>query len=1082
MNLVLVLALVTVLGTQFAARTPNRDDLVASFHDAQAFYAEGAYDQAIVRYEEVLQVRSRLLDTQKISVSVGSESFPLLEAANYQIGNAYSKLFTDFSRFAGEARDPERREGFQAQADSAFARSVRAFRQVSETAANQVLRVQAFGRLVDLYFEAGRYPEVIEAADAMIAAYPGEPRAVGGYYNRGWAFYEMQNYPRAIAAFKELLELYPTGYQADRSLFQIGESYQEQGEYLQAIEHYRRLVKGQRIEELTEEQLNQMRREKLAGLVDETALELAAKAEIRVGNCFTKLERYDEGLAAYRRVIALFSTERRLVEEAYLRMADLYQEQGDLAMALQTYREAIDQSTDRTLRARIQYALAERLFARGQYEQAIQEYRIYLRGYGDIVGGAGFSLERVRYRIGSAYQQMAQARLGEDDRAGASDLLDRAIAQYDTVLSNEGSPYGLDARFNRALAHQSQGGQEALDQAQSTFEVIVGEGRDRGYVQRALVQLGELYYSRGEYEASAQRAWQLLDRFPESDYAADAYMRLALARQALGDPGGAIQAFLAVDPESPHFARARLGSGHTLVTQGQLTEAIPVLTAGLERADDGQRASFHYLIGQAHNGEGAYQRSIDHFSQALEHVRGGSRLEEALRFSRGNTAFVVENYALAEEDFRWIVDHVEDPEKVRSAENALSLSYLKQDRGGEAIQILDDMVTNAESPEEQAEILGRMMDLYYERDDYGQTVRFARRVISLSFADELGPGQTILLRERAYFVLGDALSRLGRGDEAVEVFGRALDQYPESEFAADMRLALGIHYFDRDQLDRAKEVFGALRQAGLEPNQDLLVRFYLANAHYSMREFEDAQREFIGLLSDYPRARELPDMLFGAAESYYQLGEFAAALGLYDRILAEFPAETAADNSHYNKAWCLIELKRDEEAMETMAELLRRYPESEFAASAQFTLGDYAYNRQAYQEAIDTYNKVRERYADAPVAEQVPRLIAELEESVAYEFYERGLALMDSADVTKEQRYFEEAIEVFEQVMERYPETESALGSLSNLGVCLEGLNKWKDAVEVYDQVIGLYEDKRASREVFQFAKSHRDWIVSTRL
>ena len=1080
MNLVLVLALVTVLGTQFAARTPNRDDLVASFRDAQAFYAEGAYDQAIVRYEEVLQVRSRLLDTQKILVSVGSESFPVLEAANYQIGNAYSKLFTDFSRFAEEARDPERREGLQAQADSAFARSVRAFRQVSETAANQVLRVQAFGRLVDLYFEAGRYPEVIEAADAMIAAYPGEPRAVGGYYNRGWAFYEMQDYPRAIAAFKELLELYPTGYQADRSLFQIGESYQEQGEYLQAIEHYRRLVKGQRIEELTEEQLNQMRREKLAGLVDETALELAAKAEIRVGNCFTRLGRYDEGVAAYRRVIALFSTERRLVEEAYLRMADLYQEQGDLAAALQTYREAIDQSTDRTLRARIQYALAERLFARGQYEQAIQEYRIYLRGYGDIASGAGFALGRVRYRIGSAYQQMAQARLGED-RAGASALLDRAIAQYDTVLSDEGSPYGLDARFNRALAHQAQGGQEALDQAQSTFAAIVEEGRDQGYVQRALVQLGELYYGRGQYEAAAQRARQLLDRFPESDYAADAYMRLALARQALGNPDGAIQAFLAVDPESLHFARARLGSGHTLVTQGQLAEAIPVLTAGLEQADDDQRASFHYLIGQAHNGEGAYQQSLDHFSQALDHVRGG-KLEEALRFSRGNTAFIVENYALAEEDFRWIIDHVEDPEKVRSAENALSLSYLKQDRGGEAIQVLDDMVTNAESPEEQAEILGRMMGLYYERDDYEQTVRIARRVLSLSFADELGSGQTILLRERAYFVLGDALSRLGRRDEAAEVFGRALDQYPKSEFATDMRLALGIHYFDQDQLDRAKEVFGALRQTRLEPDQDLLVRFYLANAHYSMREFKDSQREFLGLLSDYPQARELPDMLFGAAESYYQLGEFAAALDLYDRILAEFPAETAADNSQYNKAWCLIELKREEEAMEAMAELVRRYPESEFAASAQFTLGDYAYNRQAYQEAIDAYNKVRERYADAPVAEQVPRLIAELEESVAYEFYERGLALMDSADVTKEQRYFEEAIEIFKEVMERYPETESALGSLSNLGVCLEGLNKWQDAVAVYDQIIGLYEDKRASREAFQFAKSHRDWILSTRL
>ena len=84
------------------------------------------------------------------------------------------------------------------------------------------------------------------------------------------------------------------------------------------------------------------------------------------------------------------------------------------------------------------------------------------------------------------------------------------------------------------------------------------------------VQLGELHYGRGEYETAAQRAQQLLDRFPESDYDDDAYMRLALALQALGDPDEAIQAFLAVDPKSLHFARARLGSGHTLVDPGPI--------------------------------------------------------------------------------------------------------------------------------------------------------------------------------------------------------------------------------------------------------------------------------------------------------------------------------------------------------------------------------------------------------------------------------------------------------------------------------------------------------------------------------
>ena len=119
-------------------------------------------------------------------------------------------------------------------------------------------------------------------------------------------------------------------------------------------------MERQRIETLTEDELLQMKREKMAGLVDETALELAAKAMIRVGSCYAQLGSFAEGLKAYHRVIDLFSTERSLVEEAYLRMADLYREQGNLDAALQTYREAIDQSQDRTLKARIQYALAER--------------------------------------------------------------------------------------------------------------------------------------------------------------------------------------------------------------------------------------------------------------------------------------------------------------------------------------------------------------------------------------------------------------------------------------------------------------------------------------------------------------------------------------------------------------------------------------------------------------------------------------------------------------------------------------------------------------------------------------------------
>ena len=172
--------------------------------------------------------------------------------------------------------------------------------------------------------------------------------------------------------------------------------------------------------------------------------------------------------------------------------------------------------------------------------------------------------------------------------------------------------------------------------------------------------------------------------------------------------------------------------------------------------------------------------------------------------------------------------------------------------------------------------------------------------------------------------------------------------------------------------------------------------------------------------------------------------------------------------------------------MAALRNLLERYPDSEFAASAQFTLADYAYNRRSYEEARQGYRRVQERYPEDPVAAQVPRLIAEIEEAVAFEHYEVAVALMDSAEAAPEGasqgEYFERAVKSFRQISERYPGTESELGALSNMGVCLEGLRQWHDAVAVYEQVIEMYEDKRASKEVYQFAKAHKEWIITTRL
>jgi tetratricopeptide (TPR) repeat protein len=1073
-----LLLVLTAAGAVFSFRSPSEKEMLDRFAEAQRFYAEGAYRQAIDTYDRVAGVQSRVLESKLIIVEVGEASYPVQEAAIYQVGNANGKLFSESAALAAGSDDEERRHEFEVQADSALARSSVAFRRVIEEASNATLRGQAYGRLIELYYEAERFPRVIEVSRELIATYGDDPLAKVGYYNTGWSHFRMEQYAEALTAFQALVERFPTGFEADRSLFQIGECYLEMERYDEAVEAYRELVARQRLDDMSDEERRRMEQEKLAGLVDETALELAAKSQIRIGTALARAGRQEEGIAAFRLVIEQFSTERSLVEEAYLQMASLYEEQGDIESATQTYREAIREARDRTLRARIQYALAERLFIRGAHDAAIREYRIYLQGYGDVAGQAGFPVERVRYRLGSAHQQWAQS--GDDGDPAATARLHEAVAQYDTLLAAGGSTYDTEARFNRAVARQSLESDADLAAALEEYEALLVTADD-DMTLRVLLQVAQLHMTRQDYGAAQQAATAALQGGAEDGQAMRAHLFLALARQAQGDLAGAAEAFGEIDAESDLYVRAALGRGHALVSLGRHAEAETVLEAAAPDAGDNE-PSFRYLIGQARQARDDAAGAIEAFTQGLAAAPQGD-LAVGLHLARGNVALVSGNTSQAVADFRWVAEQAPDEAQRRQAQDALAIAYLRQDRGGEALELLDEMTARAATPEEEAELLSRILDLYYEQDDFVRTQEVAQRLLVLSFDDAPTGERDFGLKEKAWLLLGDAQIRSGRESDAIDSYRQALEAYPGGRFAGDMALSVATLQFASGDLEEAAERFEVLRAGTLGPEQRFTVDYYLANARYSLRQFDEARGLFEELLRDNPEAPERADLLFGLGETHYQLGDFENAATRYRQVLAEFPTDSAADDAQYNLAWCLIEMDRQDDAMEQFRRLLEAYPESEYAPSAQFTFGDYHYNRQDYLRALEAYRAVQNRYPAAEVTAKVPRLIDELNESIAYDEYARGLALMDSAEAADDgEEYYRQAIEVFQIVREQYPGTESEIGAISNMAVCLEALDRWREAVELYDEVISKYENQQATREAFQFAKAHRDWIMSARL
>ena len=74
-------------------------------------------------------------------------------------------------------------------------------------------------------------------------------------------------------------------------------------------------------------------------------------------------------------------------------------------------------------------------------------------------------------------------------------------------------------------------------------------------------------------------------------------------------------------------------------------------------------------------------------------------------------------------------------------------------------------------------------------------------------------------------------------------------------------------------------------------------------------------------------------------------------------------------------------------------------------------------------------------------------------------------------------------LQFIKNIYEKYPETESEIGALSNAGICYEALNLWFDAIDVYDMVMLKYEEGAdVSLEAYNFSRLHKAYIEANRL
>ena len=329
--------------------------------------------------------------------------------------------------------------------------------------------------------------------------------------------------------------------------------------------------------------------------------------------------------------------------------------------------------------------------------------------------------------------------------------------------------------------------------------------------------------------------------------------------------------------------------------------------------------------------------------------------------------------------------------------------------------------------------------------------------------------------ERAWLLLGRALVAQDSLAGARAVLEEGLGRTSGPTQAAEFHFELGSVALGERDYEAAEQAFGAVLEIAPRRGLQAAALFYKGHSLQARGERDAARAAFEELVADYPDQPQAPEAELLIGELYYETAEYERALAWYERVFGTYPDSKDAPEALYGAAWCQLELERIEPMRDLFLRLVREYPQHERAHQGLMHLGDYYYNGHQFIKASRLYEQVVERFPETGEAVQARQLLAYLADAEADSLYSEGMALYDEGE-------FVRAIAVLEEVIERYPNTPSEAAARCNIGVSYYQMDNWRLAAIAYEEAVAALEGRKEEWRALEFARSNRAMIGRTYL
>ena len=382
-------------------------------------------------------------------------------------------------------------------------------------------------RIGDSYFNKREFTQARKTYNSVS---PKSRFADYAQYQSAFILGLQKQYDAKITQLNTLITKYPHSDYNDDAMYEIGRTYVLQDKYNEAITTYKKLQKTHPQSKLTR------------------------KASLEIGMQYANLNQNDEAIKAYKYVIEKYpsSEETRIALEG---LQSLYIDANKVEEYL-AYRESIVGTTISTVAKShedsISFIAAERVYARGNYEEAVPTLNNYIIKYCD-----SHTLNCI-----TAQYYLAESLYKTGD-------LDKALTHYNHLANLDGNEY-VEASLLRASAITYD--KQDYETAKRYFDQLHVVASNKGNKEIARLGILRCSYFTNKFEPTITISTEILDDIASNDENKfEAHYCRAKAYIATGQETTAVKDLLAIskDISSEMGAEAKYLYAEYLYHQGE---------------------------------------------------------------------------------------------------------------------------------------------------------------------------------------------------------------------------------------------------------------------------------------------------------------------------------------------------------------------------------------------------------------------------------------------------------------------------------------------------------------------------------